>query len=130
MRTGAHNPERATLILGLCHGVFTDRFIFRHILGHLFPRNWNLRHVYKRIQGIRYQRGKRNVIKRQKLSFLVLWILLTGLWDFTDILNSRQICSKNKLVCGNSVTRGNIVLLFPLEVRALFLQDHPSHAKV
>ena len=35
---GAHNPERATPILGLCHGVFTDQFIFRHILGHFFPR--------------------------------------------------------------------------------------------
>ena len=32
--TGAHNPERATLILGLCYGVFKDQFIFRHILGH------------------------------------------------------------------------------------------------
>ena len=30
--------ERLTSILGLCHGVFTDQFIFRHILGHLFPR--------------------------------------------------------------------------------------------
>ena len=28
---GAHNPERATPILGLCQdGVFTDQFIFRH----------------------------------------------------------------------------------------------------
>ena len=67
---GAHNPKRATPILGLCqprpqgafnwlwrwgpppkpgkstlgtrlglsHGVFTDQFIFRHILGHFFPR--------------------------------------------------------------------------------------------
>ena len=32
------SPERATSILGLCHGVFTDQFIFRHILGHFFPR--------------------------------------------------------------------------------------------
>ena len=24
----AHNPERATPILGLCHGVFNDQFIF------------------------------------------------------------------------------------------------------
>ena len=38
MAAGAHDPERATPILGLCHGVFTDRFIFRHILGHFFPR--------------------------------------------------------------------------------------------
>ena len=32
MAAGAHNPERTTPILGLCHGVYTDRFIFRHIL--------------------------------------------------------------------------------------------------
>ena len=32
------SPERATSILGLCHGVFTDQFILRHILGHFFPR--------------------------------------------------------------------------------------------
>ena len=30
------------------------------------------RHVYERIRGIRYQQEKRNVIKRQKLSFLGL----------------------------------------------------------
>ena len=36
---GAHNPERATPILGLCHGVFTDRFIFRHILGQFSREN-------------------------------------------------------------------------------------------
>ena len=34
----SHKPERATPILGLYHGVFKDQFIFRHILGHLFPR--------------------------------------------------------------------------------------------
>ena len=33
---GSHNPERATPILDLCHGAFTDQFIFRHILWHLF----------------------------------------------------------------------------------------------
>ena len=27
--TGAHYLERSTPILGLCHGVFTERFIFR-----------------------------------------------------------------------------------------------------
>ena len=43
--SGAHNPERATPILGLCHGVFTDQFIFGHILGHFFPRKWNLHRV-------------------------------------------------------------------------------------
>ena len=29
---GARNPERETPILSLCHGVFTEKFIFRHIL--------------------------------------------------------------------------------------------------
>ena len=70
--TGAHNPESATLVLGLCHGVFTDQFIFRHILGHFLPWKKNLHHVYERIRSIRYQKGKLNVIKRQKISFLGL----------------------------------------------------------
>ena len=35
---GTHNPERATPILGLCHGVFADQFILWHILGHFFSR--------------------------------------------------------------------------------------------
>ena len=33
--SGAHHQERATPILSLCHGIFTDRSIFRH----LFPQN-------------------------------------------------------------------------------------------
>ena len=41
--SGAHNPEPPTTILGLSHGVVTDRFIFRYILGHAhFPRKWKL----------------------------------------------------------------------------------------
>ena len=36
--TGAHNPERETSILALCHGVFTNQFVFRYIEGHFFPR--------------------------------------------------------------------------------------------
>jgi len=66
------NPERATLILGLCHGVFTDQFIFRHILGHISRRKQNLHHVYERIRILRYQKGILNVIKGQKISFLGL----------------------------------------------------------
>ena len=27
MQSGAHNPERVTPLLGLCHGVLTNRFI-------------------------------------------------------------------------------------------------------
>ena len=92
-------------ILGLYNGVFTVRFIFRHILGQFFPRKWNLRHIYERIWSVTYQKGKRNVIKRQKLSFLGLYVFLTCFWDLKDILNSRQNRSKNKLVRENAVTR-------------------------
>ena len=34
--SGAHYPGRATPQLGLCQGVFTDQFIFRHISRPLF----------------------------------------------------------------------------------------------
>ena len=63
----ARNPERVFPVIVPCHGVFTDRFIFRHILGHFFPREENLHHDYERIRSIRYQKGKLNVIKRQKI---------------------------------------------------------------
>ena len=56
LKSGAHNPaEPPTPILGLCYGVFTEWFIFRHILGHFFPQNpkWNLFHFYERIRSIR-----------------------------------------------------------------------------
>ena len=62
---------------------------------------------YERIRSIRYQKGKRNVIKRQKISFLGLLVLLTGLWNLQDIQNSLQNRSKNKLVRENAVTRAN-----------------------
>ena len=105
--SGAHNPERATPILGLCHGVFTDQFSFRHILGHFFPRKQNLHHVYERIRSKKYQKGKLNVNKRHKIAFLGLQVLLTGLWNFNDIQSSRQNHSKTKLVCVNAVTRAH-----------------------
>ena len=57
-KPGAHNPERATPILGLRHGVFTDQFSFRYILGYFLPRKQNLHHVYERIRSVRYQEGK------------------------------------------------------------------------
>ena len=34
VEAGEHNPERATPILGLCHSVFTNWFIFRYICTH------------------------------------------------------------------------------------------------
>ena len=42
-------------------------------------------------------------MKRQKLSFLGLWVFLTVLWDLKDILNSRKNRSENKLVRENAV---------------------------
>ena len=45
IHAAADNPERATPKLGLCHGVFTDLFIFRHILGQFFTRKWNIHHA-------------------------------------------------------------------------------------
>ena len=60
------SPERATSILGLCHGVFTDQFIFRHILGHFFPRKQNLHHVYERVRSIIYHKRKTKRYKKAK----------------------------------------------------------------
>ena len=71
-QSGAHNSERATPILGLCHGPFPDQFIFRHILGHLFPQKQKLHHTYERIGSTRYQKGI-------KALFLGLRVFLTGL---------------------------------------------------
>ena len=67
--TGAHNRERVTPIQSLCHGVFRDWFIFRHILGKIFSRKWNLLNVCELIRSIRYQKRERNVIEWQKLLF-------------------------------------------------------------
>ena len=64
LQAEAHNPERATPILGLCHGVFMDQFIFRHILGDFFPRKLNLHHVNERIWSIWYQKKAKNMIFR------------------------------------------------------------------
>ena len=38
-KSEAHYPERATPMLGICHGVFTDRLILRYILEHFFFEN-------------------------------------------------------------------------------------------
>ena len=45
-------------------------YLIRLILGHFFPRKENLYHDYVRIQSIRYQKGKLNVIKRQETSLV------------------------------------------------------------
>ena len=62
----AHNPERASPLLGLCHGLFTDEFIFRYILEPFYPRKCKLRSVPERIINVRYDL---NVIKTSKLPF-------------------------------------------------------------
>ena len=41
------------------------------------------------------------------MSFLGMQVLLTGSGNFKDIQNSRQNCSKNKLVRENAVTRAH-----------------------
>ena len=46
---------------------------------------------------------KLNAIKRSKTTILRSVGLFTGLWDLKDIVNSRQNCSKNKLVGENAV---------------------------
>ena len=99
----AHNLERATPILGPCHGVFTDQFIFRHIIGHFFPRKsppnlWgHSKYKILKWKTIRYQKAE-NIV-------LGLKVLLTGLWNLKGIQNSRQNRSKSKLVHENAVTR-------------------------
>ena len=62
----AHNAERASPLLGLCHGLFTDQFIFRYILEPFYPRKCKLRSVPERSINVRYDL---NVIKTSKLPF-------------------------------------------------------------
>ena len=54
---------------------------------------------------IRYDEGKLNIVKSSKVSFSGLLVLLSGLWNQKDIINSRQNLSKNKLFCENAMTR-------------------------
>ena len=102
---GAHNPETATFILGLCHDVFTDQFSFRCILQHFLPRKWKLRSVHERVINIRRDKGKPNVIKRSTMPFSGVLVFIICLWNLKGILNSLQNCSKNKLVSENAATR-------------------------
>ena len=62
----AHNPERASPLLGLCHGLFTDQFIFRYILEPFYLRKCKLRSVPERIINVR---NDLNVIRKSKLLF-------------------------------------------------------------
>ena len=44
--SGAHNPERTTPILSLCHGVFTDQSIFRQVYNYYFLRKFTFRFAW------------------------------------------------------------------------------------
>ena len=96
---------------------YQDHIYFQTHFRAIFSRKKNLHHVYEGVRSIRYQKGKINVIKRQKISLLGLQVLMTGLWNLKDIQNSRQNRSKNKLVRKNAVTRAHesfIIYLFTL----------------
>ena len=71
---GVHaDPERVTLILSLCQGVFMNQFIFRHILGHIFPQKKRISTIW----GRRYQKGKLNAKKNiifRSVSFADLFV--------------------------------------------------------
>jgi len=57
---------------------------------------------------IRYQKGKLNVIKREKISFLSLFVLLTGLWNLKGIQNLPHVVKETvlkKLVRENAVAQ-------------------------
>ena len=86
-------PHQAYVMVFLRTSLFLDTF-----QGTFFHRKQNLQHVYELIRSIICQKGKLNVIKGQKILFLGLQILLTGLWNLKDIENLRQNRSKNKLV--------------------------------
>ena len=103
---GIHaDPERVTLILSLCQGVFMNQFIFRHILGHIFPQKKRI----STIRGRRYQKGKLNAKKKiifRSVSFADLFV------ELKDIQYSPQNRSKNKLVRENALTRAYFKVLF------------------
>ena len=69
---------------------------------YLFPRQWNLAQFMSAF-GVYEMIEKLNAIKRSKTTILRSVGLMTGLWDLKDIVNSRQNCSKNKLVGENAV---------------------------
>ena len=69
---------------------------------YFFPRKWNLARFMSAC-GVYEMIEKLNAIKRSKATILRSVGLLTGLWDLTDIVNSPQNCSKNKLVGENAV---------------------------
>ena len=113
--------------------LYQDHIYFQTHFTAIFPRKQNLHHVYEGVRSIRYQKGKINVIKRQKISLLGLQVLMTGLWNLKDIQNQRQNRSKNKLVRKNAVTRAHgsfiiyLFILFFLFSIAKYLAGHNTY---
>lgn len=63
-------PDRANLLLGLRHGVFADRFIFRFILSFFISKMKGSLLRWAHSKYIRKTKGKLNVIKRKTFSGL------------------------------------------------------------
>ena len=67
---GAHNQQRATPILVLCHGVSSSGPVnfWTHFRAFFSAKIEISTNGFERIRSIRYQEGKINVIKRKKIS--------------------------------------------------------------
>ena len=92
-------PERATPRLDLCHSVFYGPVCCYVHLKELFLAKME---VLLRLSA----HSNDNIPKNSLIPFLGLYsLILTGLSDLKDILNSRQNISKNKLIGENAMTR-------------------------
>ena len=88
--TRTQNPEQATPILGLCHGVFTDRFILRYILEHFFTRKLKVHSLKEpRIRSLRYKNGKQYVIGKN-----IIFRSVSYWWLVCETQKIFQICFK------------------------------------
>ena len=91
----------------LRHSVFTDWFISTHHFTELFPAEMEAPLCRGGSRFEVYDMKMKNFpyLKRQKIPLSGLLVLLTGLRDFKDIVNSSQNCSKNRLDSEYVVTR-------------------------
>ena len=100
--TGAHNPEWASPILGICHGSFTNRYIFRYLVEHFF--SLKMEAPLREWAHTTNKKGKLKSYYNKRSNFV-----LTGSCDLKykrwDVLSSRQNRSKNKPVRENTLTQ-------------------------
>ena len=99
--TGAHNPEWATPILGLCQDIFTDQFIFSTFKGTFSYEN-RISTMSQGIWSTRYQKGKLNVNVIFRSIGFADWFV-----EFKRYSKLPSNCSKKKLVCENAVTQAH-----------------------